>query len=142
MFNDDQRGILNGIEAGNVRLDVWLDVACLFKTRSEAQKACKSGKISVNRQAAKPDRHVRIGDHIEIGRPFGRKQQIEVVALAARHVARTEARTLYVDLTPAPTADELEARKLERMYRAAMTPPRAPDKRQRRALRKLKGRDE
>ena len=30
-----------------VRLDVWLDVACLFRTRSEAQKACKGGKIRV-----------------------------------------------------------------------------------------------
>ena len=38
-----------------VRLDQWLDVACLFKTRSEAQKACRLGKVSVNgagRQAA------------------------------------------------------------------------------------------
>ena len=31
-----------------VRLDIWLDVACLFKTRSEAQKACKLGKVTVN----------------------------------------------------------------------------------------------
>ena len=29
-----------------VRLDVWLDVACLFKTRSEAQRACKLGKVA------------------------------------------------------------------------------------------------
>ena len=132
----------SGIAADDVRLDVWLDVACLFKTRSEAQKACKSGKISINRQPAKANRRLRIGDHLEISRPFGRKQQIKVVALAERHVARAEARSLYEDLTPALTPDEREARKLERMYRAAMTPPRAPDKRQRRALRKLKGRDE
>ena len=36
--------------AETVRLDVWLDVACLFKTRSAAQKACTSGKIDVNGQ--------------------------------------------------------------------------------------------
>jgi ribosome-associated heat shock protein Hsp15 len=124
-----------------VRVDVWLDVACLFKTRSDAQKACQSGKVDVNRQSAKPNRRVRIGDTIEISRPFGRKQHIKVVALADRHVARAEARTLYEDLTPPLAPEEIEARKIERMYRAAMTPPRAPDKRQRRAMRKLKGRD-
>ena len=31
-----------------VRLDVWLDVACLFKTRSEAKRACEGGKVTVN----------------------------------------------------------------------------------------------
>jgi ribosome-associated heat shock protein Hsp15 len=133
-MDDDQRD-------DGVRLDIWLDVACLFRTRSEAQKASKGGKIDVNGQPAKPNRHVRVGDEIELSRPFGRKQRIKVVALANRHVAKAEARALYQDLTPPPTAEEIEARKLERMYRAAMTPPRAPDKRQRRALRQLKGRE-
>jgi len=36
-----------------VRLDVWLDVACLYKTRSEAQRACNGGKVEVNDQRAK-----------------------------------------------------------------------------------------
>ena len=125
----------------SVRLDVWLDVACVFKTRSEAQKACTGGKIEVNRQTAKPNRLVRVGDRIVISRPFGRKQTLVVRTLADRHVARAEARLLYEDLTPPPTAEEIEMRKIERAYRAAMTPQRAPDKRQRRALRKIKGRD-
>jgi ribosome-associated heat shock protein Hsp15 len=121
-----------------VRLDVWLDVACLFKTRSEAQKACKNGKIDVNGQAAKPHRTVRIGDEIEVGRPFGRKQKIVVRGLADRNIARAEARKLYEDLTPPPTPEEIELRKAERLYRAATTPLRAPDKRDRRARRKIK----
>ena len=125
-----------------VRLDVWLDVACLFKTRSEAQQACKGGKLEVNRQRAKPNRLLRIGDEIEISRAFGRKQRLVVRALADRHVAKAQARELYEDLTPAPSAEEIELRRMERIYRAAMTPPRAPDKRQRRALRKMKGRDD
>src|SRR5262245_12493434 len=112
----------------DVRLDVWLDIACLFKTRSEAQKACKGGKIEINGLPAKPNRHVRIGEELEIRRPFGRRQRIVVRALADRHIAKPEARELYEDLTPKPTADEIETRRLERMYRAAVTPPRAPDK--------------
>jgi len=124
------------------RLDVWLDVSCLFKTRSEAQAACRKGKVSVNGQPAKPDRRLREGDEIELNRQFGRKQRVVVRGLTDRHVAKADARTLYEDLTPAPTPDEIEARRLERMYRAAATPPRAPDKRQRRELRRIKGRDD
>jgi len=133
MINDSDEG---------VRIDVWLDVACLFRTRSEAQKACKAGKIDVNGQGAKPNRRLRIGDTIAIGRPFGRTQRVTVRALAEHHLPKAGARQLYVDLTPAPTAEEIEARRLERMYRAAVTPPRAPDKRERRLLRKLRGREE
>jgi ribosome-associated heat shock protein Hsp15 len=125
----------------SVRLDVWLDVACLFKTRSEAQKACRSGKIEVNGQRATAHRLVRRGDGVEIGRPYGRKQRVVVRGVADRHVAKAQARELYEDLTPPPTPEEIEMRRLERIYRAAAAPPRAPDKRQRRALRKLKGRD-
>ena len=123
----------------NVRIDVWLDVACLFKTRSDAQKACRGGKVTVTGQTVKPNRIVRSGDEIRIGRPFGREQRVVVRTVTDRHVPKAEARGLYEDLTPPPTAEEIETRRLERMYRAAMTPPRAPDKRERRLLRGLKG---
>lgn len=128
---------------GNVvRLDIWLDVACLFKTRSEAQQACNLGKVDVNGQPAKPNRRLRVGDEIELSRPFGRKQRLRVIDLADRHVPRADARRLYEDLTPPPTREEIEARRAERMYRAAVTPPRSPDKRDRKALRRLRGRDD
>jgi ribosome-associated heat shock protein Hsp15 len=121
-----------------VRIDIWLDVACLFKTRSDAQKACRSGKVEVNGQTVKPNRLLRPGDELLIGRGFGRRQHVRVIDVADRHVARAEARGLYEDLTPPPSPEEIEQRRLERMYRAATTPPHAPDKRARRALRRLK----
>ena len=126
-------------DADGVRLDVWLDVACLFKTRSEAQKACRGGKVDVSGQPAKPNRVLRVGDEIEIGRGFGRKQKLRVRTLADRHIAKAEARLLYDDLTPPPSPEEIEQRRLERMFRAAVTPPETPDKRARRALRKMRG---
>src|SRR4051812_15032225 len=113
-------------DATGPRLDVWLDIACLYRTRSEAQTACRNGKLSVNGAVAKPDRRLRIGDEIEIGRPFGRKQRVVVRDFRDRHVAKAEARALYEDLTPPPTPDEIEARRQERIYRAAVTPLRAP----------------
>ena len=78
-----------------LRLDVWLDVACLFRTRSEAQKACKIGRVDVNGQTAKAHRDIRPGDEIVISRPLGRKQTVVVRGLADRHVAKAEARELY-----------------------------------------------
>ena len=125
--------------SAGVRLDVWLDVACVFRTRSEAQKACRGGKVEANGQPAKPNRRLHVGDELEISRPLGRKQRLKVVALADRHIARAEARQLYKDLTPPPTAEEVELRRQNRIFHAAMTPPHSPDKRQRRALRKMRG---
>lgn len=125
-----------------VRLDVWLDVSCLFRTRSEAQRACKGGKVDVNGQAAKPHKEIRAGDEIVITRPLGRRQRVIVRAVAERHLPKAEARELYTDLTPQPTAEEVEARRIERLARAFIRPRSAgaPDKRERRELRKLKGR--
>ena len=130
-----------GRETDGVRLDIWLDVACLYRTRSEAQKACQGGKVEVNGQTAKPNRKLRIGDELQIKRPFGRQQRLTVRAVADRHIPKAEARRLYDDLTPPPTAEEIELRRMERVFRAAMTTPGSPDKRQRRALRTMKGRD-
>ena len=126
-----------------VRLDVWLDVACLFKTRSEAQKGCKGGKVEVNGQRAKPHRDVRRGDTIVITRPLGRRQQVVVADLEERHVARARAKALYEDHTPPPSAEEVEMRRMARLARAFGAGPAAtgaPDRRDRRLLRRLKGR--
>ena len=122
-----------------VRLDIWLDVACLFKTRSEAQKACKLGKVLVNGQAAKANRLIRKGDRVEVSRPMGQKQPLVVRGLTDRHVAKAEARSLYEDRSPTPTPEQIEMRRLERLFHAATTPRRSPEKRERRALRQLKG---
>jgi ribosome-associated heat shock protein Hsp15 len=122
-----------------VRLDVWLDVACLFRTRSEAKRACEGGKVEVNGGSAKPHRDVRASDEIVITRPLGRKQHIRVAGLADKHVAKAEARKLYEDLTPAPTPEELEIRRIARLARP-FVPVWTKDKRQRRQIRRLKGR--
>ncbi|MFB3855196.1 MAG: RNA-binding S4 domain-containing protein [Vicinamibacterales bacterium] len=123
------------------RLDVWLDVACLFKTRSEAQKMCKGGKIDVNGEPAKPHRMIREGDELKITRPLGRRQIVRVRGLADRHVPKADARKLYEDVTPPPTPEELEMRQLERLLRpSGRLPQGRPDLRARRAIRKAKER--
>jgi ribosome-associated heat shock protein Hsp15 len=118
---------------------VWLDVACLFKTRSEAQRACKGGKVDINGIAAKPHREIKAGDEIVISRPFGRRQRIVVRGLESRHIPKAEARALYEDLTPPPSPDELELRRLARLARPVRAASAGPlDKRERRQLRRMK----
>jgi ribosome-associated heat shock protein Hsp15 len=88
------------------RLDVWLDVACLFRTRSEAQQACRGGKVNVNGAAAKPHRSVKGGDVVEITRALGRRQRVVVRAVVDRHIPKAQARQLYEDTTPPPSPEE------------------------------------
>lgn len=128
------------ISLATVRLDIWLDVACLYRTRSEAQKACSGGKIAVNGQKAKPHRQIRPGDELCVSRPFGRKQTVTVLGLADRHLPKAQARLLYRDTTPPLSEEEKAMRRVERVYRASLQRTHAPDKRERRALRKLMGR--
>ena len=123
-----------------VRLDVWLDVACLYKTRSEAQKACKGGKVEVNGQGGKAHRALRVGDRLRLTRAAGRRQQVVVKALAAQHVPKPEARLLYEDVTPPPSPEELAARELERHFWTSRVKAsaRTPDRREKRRIRREK----
>jgi ribosome-associated heat shock protein Hsp15 len=123
-----------------VRLDVWLDVACLFKTRSEAQKACRGGKVDLNGQSGKPHRALHVGDQLRITRAAGRRQQVVVTALAEQHLPKAEARLLYEDVTPPPTPEELAVRELERHFWKAprRAAPVMPNRREKRRIRREK----
>jgi ribosome-associated heat shock protein Hsp15 len=122
-----------------MRLDVWLDVACLFRTRSEAQKACNGGKVEVNGVAARPHRLVKPGDEIGITRRFTRRQQVIVRGLAERHIPKAEARLLYEDVTPAPNPEELELLRMEKLARPIRRAGAgAPGRDERRLLRRIK----
>ena len=122
----------------SLRLDVWLDIACLFKTRSEAKRACEGGKVEVNGDSAKPNRQLREGDRVRISRPFGRHQDVVVRIVIDQHVPKSQAKALYDDTTPKPSSEEIEMRRVERTYRAAARAAGTPDRRRRKELRRLK----
>ena len=125
-----------------VRLDVWLDVACIAKTRSQAKELCDGGKVDVGGERAKAHRLVRPGDRILVTVAPGLRRELIVRSVRDTHVARTLARELYEDVTPPPSAEELEFRRLER-FAPAPAPPRGsgrPEKRARRKIERLRGR--
>lgn len=101
-------------DAGGVRLDVFLDVACLYPTRSQAKEACEGGKVDLNGAAAKPHRIVKPGDTLQITVP-GRRRTLVVKAVADRHVPKALARTLYEETTPELTPEQREAQRLEKL---------------------------
>jgi ribosome-associated heat shock protein Hsp15 len=115
----------------SVRLDVWLDVACVYPTRSQAKAACEGGKVDVNGARAKPHREIREGDHISISKGDGARRELIVRGLAERSIPKAQARALYEDVTPAPAPEVLEARRLDRML-APRGDAGRPDKRDRR----------
>ena len=116
---------------------MWLDVACLFKTRSLARTACMGGKVEVNGRAARPSRLLRKGDELRITRGGGRSQIVVVRDFAHRHVAKAVAHALYEDRTPPPTPEELAQRLLRRSF-GVRASSRPASKRDRRTLRRLK----
>lgn len=92
----------------------------------------------VNGAVAKAHRDVRIGDELVISRPAGRKQLLVIRGLADQHIPRAQARELYEDRTPPPTAEEVEARRLARLFHATQKPPQRLDRRTQRDVAKRK----
>jgi ribosome-associated heat shock protein Hsp15 len=121
-----------------VRLDVWLDVACIYPTRSQAKAACEGGKVDVDGERAKPHRQIRVGSRLLVSRSEGVRRELVVKALADRSLPKAQARQLYEDVTPEPSPQVLEARRLDRML-APRGDDGRPDKRERRERRRQKG---
>lgn len=121
-----------------VRLDVWLDVACLFPTRAQAAAACAGGKVDLNGHSASAHKNVRVGDRLAITFAHG-KRTFAVKGLAERHVKRSDARALFEETTPPPSPEVLEARRLERLLAPKGGGGSRPTKRERRQRERARG---
>jgi ribosome-associated heat shock protein Hsp15 len=122
------------------RLDHWLWVVRLTKTRSLAADAIKAGRVQVNGQPAKPSREIRPGDEVEL-RTGAIRTTVTVKGAAPRRVGAPEAAKLYEE-----TPESREARERFLEQRALVEPVRSewgkgrPTKRDRRTMDRLRGR--
>lgn len=119
-----------------VRIDKWLWSVRLFKTRSKATDACRSGKIHMGEQAVKPSREIFAGDIIVVRfREF--TKTVEVVEILSKRVGAKLVDQYMKDLTPEEEYNKFEImREINYEFR-----PRGlgrPTKKQRRIIDKLK----
>jgi ribosome-associated heat shock protein Hsp15 len=90
-----------------VRLDKWLQVARLFKTRTQATKACDLGRVTVNGIPAKPHRNLTLGERVEFDQGDWHRVAV-VLAVHDKPLPKAQAAGLFEDQSPPrPTPDPL-----------------------------------
>jgi ribosome-associated heat shock protein Hsp15 len=121
------------------RVDRWLWFARFFRSRSLAAQAVAGGRVHVNGERAKPARDLAVGDRLDI--MLGRDTwTVLVQTLPSRRGPATEAHECYAE-TPDSELRRSVARDRRRTDRSlVVAPPGRPDKRDRRAIRRLHGR--
>lgn len=120
----------------HVRIDKWLWAVRLYKTRSLATEACKSGKVKADGAPVKPSREVHPGDEFTIS--FGiYSKTIRVKALLHHRVGAPLVVNFLEDLTP---EEEYEKLKVQKEMKTEFRPRGIgrPTKLQRRMIDRLK----
>lgn len=91
-----------------VRLDKWLQVARVFKTRTKATHACELGRVRVNGVASKPHRSLVVGDRVEVALD-GWDRVLVVKELRDLPLPKAEAARLFDDQSPPrPVLDPIQ----------------------------------
>lgn len=115
-----------------MRIDKWLWCVRLFKTRTLAGDACKSGNISINGIPTKPSKMVEIGDEILV-----RKSQIDYTfRILSLTPNRLNAKLVPQFMENITTPEQLEQAELLRIARQGNRVRGAgrPTKRERRKI--------
>ncbi len=120
-------------EMQSVRLDSWIWAVRMFKTRSAAAAACRSGHVRVNGTPAKAGQRIGPDDEIRL-RIDGLEKIVIVTRLVAKRVGAPVAAECMIDRSPPPPSKEAMASQPRRDRGAGR-----PTKRDRRDLDKLRG---
>lgn len=123
----------------SVRVDKWLQIARVFKTRSQATRACSLGRVRVNDTTVKPHRRLVLEDRIEIDlRNWTRI--LVVKELRDKTLPKAEVPRIFEDLSPPrPQPDPME-RLLRRTPAIRERGTGRPTKKEARELRRLRNR--
>ena len=124
----------------SVRLDKWLKVARVFKTRSKSTRACTANRVKVNGSIAKSHRSVQLEDQIVIR--FGDWSRILIVkGVADKSLSKAVARKLFEDRSPPrPQLDPIDRIMRQGAEKREKGKGR-PTKRERRQISDFKGLD-
>lgn len=123
---------------GRMRLDKWLWAARFFKTRAMAAEAIDGGKVDVNGDRAKRAKQVGAGDQVRL-RNGPVEWQLLVRNVAERRGSAEIASRLYEETAEGRKRREAVQEQLRSMPTAFAFGDSRPGKRDRRAIRRLKG---
>lgn len=121
------------------RIDRWLFAVRLYKSRSLAAAAVSGGKVHVGGERVKPSRSVRLGDRVSLTRGAV-EFDCEVTALPARRGPAREAVQCYRESPASIARREAFAERMRFSAGLAPRPQGRPDKHERQALRRVRGR--
>lgn len=122
-----------------MRIDKWLQVARVFKTRSQATKACSLGRVRLNGNVTKPHRPVAVDDSVEIR--FGDWTRVLVVKeVRDKPLPKAEAPRVFEDHSPPRPVRRRRDDSFDVPAERREPGSGRPTKRQRRQLDRLKGR--
>jgi ribosomal 50S subunit-recycling heat shock protein len=89
-----------------MRCDLCLSRLCLFKTRSQAARACEEGRVRINGRPVRSSHEVKPGDHLCFQDPSGRvEQEFEILSLPKTSVSKQAAREAVRLLSRTPLKD-------------------------------------
>jgi len=124
--------------AGKVRVDKWLWAARFFKTRALAAVAIDGGKVDVNGERSKRSKLLQVGDKVRV-RNGPVEWQVSVLDIYSRRGSAQLARALYSESDESRKRREHVQEQLRQLPRGFAFGDSKPGKRDRRAIRKLKG---
>ena len=82
------------------RVDKWLWAVRIYKTRSDAAEACRTGKVTINGSEAKPSKEVKEGDILTVKKVPVMRFTYKVVGITEKRLPAKDVPTYCLDLTP------------------------------------------
>lgn len=117
------------MEKLSVRIDKWLWMVRLYKTRSIATEACNAGKVKLNGENVKPSRDVRVGEVYEVHIGSLHKT-VEVVGAPKSRVGAPLVPQYCNDLTPQSEYDRMKTLKTQEFRPHGLGRPTKRERRQ------------
>lgn len=91
----------------HTRVDKWLWAVRIFKTRSDAAEACRTGKVTINGSEAKPSKEVKEGDVLTVKKVPVMRFTYKVMGIVERRLPAKDVPTYCLDMTPQEELDKL-----------------------------------
>ena len=130
------------VPVDKLRIDKWLWAARFFKTRGMASEAVTGGKVHIDGERVKPARPVKVGQLVEVSK--GTYRFVVVVdQLIERRGPASVAQTMYTETDDSLRVRQAQQQRIsaDRIVSRGEREAGRPNKRDRRLLQKIKGKD-